>query len=71
MFARSLREVIAGVSFMTVAKRPDAAGRKQTSTPHKGDHGDRMPTDVPKLAATDRQAKQDLNGLLDRYGSVS
>jgi len=69
VFARSLRDVIAGVSFMTVAKRPDAAGRKQM-TPHKSDQGART-TDVPQLAATDQQAKQDLNGLLDRYGVVS
>jgi hypothetical protein len=72
VFARSLKEVIAGVSFMTVARRrPDAARPKQTSTPHTSDQGARMTTDLPRLAATDQRTKQDLEGLLDRYGVVS
>jgi len=73
VFARSLKEVIAGVSFMTVARRrPDAARPKQTSTPHTNDQGARITTtDLPRLAATDQRTKQDLEGLLDRYGVVS
>lgn len=69
MFARSLKVVIAGVSSLTVARRPNAAVPKHVSTPNKSDQAARSKPDPRQLA--DQQAKRDVNKLLDHYGVVS